>query len=127
MTDTDTVTSSTTKRCSACFHDIDTRATRCPHCTQRQADVVGLYRDVPGKAFAGVCAAIAHHFNWDASLMRILFVASIAFTGGLVFWVYLAAWLITPFGQHDKAPLAKLFDSLSNLFSPKPLGVEKVG
>jgi phage shock protein PspC (stress-responsive transcriptional regulator) len=121
MTDTDT------KTCPSCFKDIDARALRCEFCTQRQGDVVGLYRDVPGRALGGVCAAIAQHFNWDVTLMRIAFVASFAFTGGLVLWVYAAAWLMTPFAAHGKAPLARLTDWLGNLFSPaKPGGVQRV-
>lgn len=116
----------TSKSCSSCFKDIDARTLRCPFCTQRQADVVGLYRDVPGRALGGVCAAFAQHFNWDVTLMRIAFIASLAITGGLVLWVYVAAWLMTPGPQHGKAPLAKLFDALGNLFSPKQGAVQRV-
>ncbi len=119
MTDTEL------KTCPSCFKNIDARALRCEHCSQRQGDVVGLSRDLPGRALGGVCAALAHHFNWDVTLMRIAFVASLAFTGGLVLWVYAAAWLMTPFEQHGKAPLAKVFDGLAGLFSPKN-GVQRV-
>jgi len=121
------MTDTTSKTCSACFKDIDGRALRCPFCAQRQTDVVGLYRDVPGRVMGGVCAALALHFNWDVTLMRIAFVASLALFGPLALWVYAAAWLMTPFTQAGKAPLARLFDALSNLFSPKQNGVERVG
>jgi len=115
------------KACSACFQNIDSRSTRCAHCGQRQGDVVGLYRNVPGRALGGVSASIAHHFNWDVTLMRILFVVSIAFTGGLVFWVYAAAWAMTPFEQNGKSPALKAIDWLGGLFSaPKSTGVEPV-
>lgn len=114
-----------TKSCPGCFNDIDARALRCPGCAQRQPDVV-LHRDVPGRAVGGVCAALAQHFNWDVTLMRILFVTSVAFTGGLVFWVYAAAWLMTPYAATDKAPLARFVDGLGNVFSPPRPGVEKV-
>lgn len=118
----------TTKTCPACFKDIDARALRCEFCAQRQADVVGLHRNVPGRALGGVCAALAQHFNWDVTLMRIAFVASLAVTGGLVFWVYAAAWLMLPYDVTDKAPLAKVLEWLGNLFSPRPAGgVERVG
>lgn len=114
-----------TKRCPGCFTDIDSRASRCPSCTQRQPDAV-MHRDVPGRAVGGVCVALAQHFNWDVTLMRILFVTSMAFTGGLVFWVYAAAWLMTPFKAADKAPLARFMDGLSNLFVPSRGDVQKV-
>lgn len=88
--------------------------------------MVGLYRNVPGRALGGVSASIAHHFNWDVTLMRILFVVSIAFTGGLVFWVYAASWAMTPFEQNGKSPAVKAMEWLGTLFSPKPGGVEPV-
>lgn len=122
------MTDTTSKNCPACFKDIDGRALRCPFCAQRQTDVVGLYRDVPGRALGGVCAALALHFNWDVTLMRIAFVVSLALFGPLSLWVYAAAWLMTPFAQSGKAPLARLFDWLGNLFSPRqPNQVERVG
>ena len=123
MTDTTTAT----KSCPACFSSIDARALRCPHCAQRQPDVESFHRDAPGRVLAGVCAALAVHFNWDVTLMRIAFVASFALLGPLSLWIYCAAWLMTPFRAGEKTPLAKGFDWLSNLFSPKPGGVERVG
>lgn len=110
------MTDTLTKTCPACFTAIDANASRCPKCTQRQSDVV-LSRDVPGKVLGGVCSALAHHFNWDVTVMRVVFIASLAVTGGLAFWVYVATWLMTPFGRHDRAPLARFFDSVANVFS----------
>lgn len=119
------MTQTSSKTCPACFKDIDSRASRCPSCAQRQSDVVGLYRDLPGKAVGGVCTAIALHFNWDVTLMRIAFITSLAFTGPLALWVYGAAWLMAPFEQTGKAPLARLMDWLSRLFAPQT-GVARV-
>lgn len=115
-----------TKPCPACFQDIDARATRCSHCAQRQPDTVGLTRDVPGKLVGGVCAALALHFNWDLTLMRVSVIASLMLLGPLTVWIYLALWLMTPFRATDKAPLARLFDALSRLLSPPSSGVERV-
>lgn len=122
------MTDTLSKTCPACRSDIDAAATRCPKCTQRQSDAV-LHRDVPGKVVGGVCAALAHHFNWDVTLMRILFVSSLAVTGGLVFWVYLATWLMTPFGKTERAPMAKFFDAMGSMFAsprqqPQPIPPE---
>lgn len=76
---------------------------------------------------AGVCAALAQHFGWNVALVRILFVVSIAFTGGLVFWVYAAAWALTPFTANDKSPMTRLIDGIGSLFAPpKTATVEKV-
>ena len=119
------MTDTTSKNCPACFKDIDSRALRCEFCAQRQPDVVGLYRDVPGRLVGGVCAAVARHFNWDVTLARIAFVVSLAVLGPVSVWAYLAAWLMTPFEQTGKAPLARMLDGLSKLFSP-PANVERV-
>ena len=122
------MTDPATKSCPACFSNIDVRASRCPSCAQRQPDAVGLHRDVPGRALGGVTAALAHHFNWDLTLMRIALIASVAIAGPVTLWVYAALWLMLPYEAAGKAPLARLFDGLSNLFSPKPQqGVERVG
>ena len=116
----------TDKTCSACFKDIDSRAFRCPFCTQRQADVVGLYRDLPGRAVGGVTAAIANHFNWDVTLVRVAFIVSLAILGPIPLWAYLAVWLMTPFKQDDKAPLSRFFEWVGQLFSPPAGGEQKV-
>lgn len=115
----------TDKTCTACFKDIDARALRCPHCTQRQGDVVGLYRDLPARVAGGVTAAVANHFSWDVTLVRVVFVLSFAALGPIPLWAYLAVWLMTPFEQNGKAPLTRFIDWLGKLFSP-PSGVEKV-
>jgi phage shock protein C len=115
-----------TKTCCACFKDIDSRAARCEHCTQLQPDRTGLHRQVPGKLVAGVCASFAQHFNWDVTVMRIAFVASLAITGGLVLWVYFAAWLMTPLDVGGRAPLLKFGDWLSGVFSAPKNGVERL-
>lgn len=120
------MTDTSTKSCPSCFRDIDGRSLRCPFCQQRQVDVARLYRDVPGRVLGGVCAALARHFNWDPTLIRIAFVVGLVSTGPLGLWVYAAVWLMTPFAQDGQAPLAALFDTLGGLFSPKQSRVDRV-
>lgn len=113
-------------RCAACLETIDVRATRCAHCGQRQGNAT-LYRDVPGRALGGVAAALAQHFNWDVTVMRVLLVLSVAFSGGLVFWAYGVLWLMTPFTPNGRAPASKAVDWLGDLFTPRrDSGVETV-
>lgn len=48
------------------------------------------------RMIGGVCAGIADYFNWDITLVRIVYVLAIfftAFSGGIV---YLILWLIMP-------------------------------
>ncbi len=120
------MTDTTTKTCTACLKDIDARALRCAFCTQRQADVVGLYRNVPGRAVGGVTAALAMHFNWDVTIMRVAFIVSLALLGPIPVWAYVAVWLMTPFEQAGKAPLSKALDGLGSLFSNRESGVARV-
>jgi phage shock protein PspC (stress-responsive transcriptional regulator) len=107
-----------TKRCPACFETIDARAAKCPRCTQRQPDAPGLYRDVPGRLVGGVCAALALHFNWDLTVMRVVLLASIAVSGGLLTWVYGLLWLMTPFQAGGRAPGQRFVEWVQHLFSP---------
>lgn len=104
--------------CPSCFQELAAQASRCHHCTQRLPDAPGLHRDLPGRLAGGVCAALAWHFNWDVTLMRVLFVASLAFTGGFALWVYVAMWLMTPFEAGGRPPLGRAVDWLGRLFSP---------
>ncbi|MEW5738818.1 MAG: PspC domain-containing protein [Myxococcota bacterium] len=106
-----------TKSCPSCFKEIDVRAARCPFCAQRQPDAPSLYRNVPGRLAGGVCAAMALHFNWDVTLMRVLFVASLAVTGGLVLWVYGLLWFLTPFEARGRSPASRVVDAVSQLFA----------
>lgn len=49
----------------------------------------------------GVCAGIADYFNWDITLVRIVYVLATFFTvfsGGIV---YLILWLIMPEAGRD--------------------------
>lgn len=110
-----------TKACPACRSTIDAAATRCPACTQRFQDATGLFRDVPARAAAGVCASLASRYDWDVTLVRVLFVASIAVTGPVVFWVYAALWALTPFERGGRAPMVRLFDGIARVFSPPPV------
>lgn len=109
-----------TKRCPACFEEIDLRAWRCPKCAQRQADAPGLYRGVPGKLVGGVCAALAVHFNWDVMLTRVVLLAVVFLSGGVALWVYGGLWALTPYEARGRAPAQRLVDWLGRLFSQPP-------
>ncbi len=66
-----------------------------------------LYKDADNKIFAGVAAGLADYADMDATLMRLLVLAAIIFSGivpGLIF--YIVAALIMPVkeenGQKDQ-------------------------
>ncbi len=55
-----------------------------------------LTRVVDGKKIAGVCAGLAHYFDVDVTLVRLLVVLGIFFSCGLVLLAYIIAWVIMP-------------------------------
>jgi phage shock protein PspC (stress-responsive transcriptional regulator) len=56
------------------------------------------------KKIGGVCAGFARYFDVDVTFMRILWLAGLVLTGGLLLLVYVAAWLLMP---RDEAPPAR--------------------
>lgn len=54
-----------------------------------------LYRSRRNRMIAGVCGGIAEYFNWDPTVVRIVFVLSILLPGPQVI-AYLVAWLVIP-------------------------------
>ena len=54
-----------------------------------------LYRDENNKVFGGVCSGLAHYFNMDITLVRIIFlVLFFAFGFGLI--PYIILWVVVP-------------------------------
>ncbi len=66
-----------------------------PYAQQAPRPSRPFYRPADGRMLGGVCAAIADHFGWDRSLVRIATVASLFLPGPQVL-AYLAAWIIVP-------------------------------
>lgn len=54
-----------------------------------------LRRPRSGRVIGGVCAALAHRFGWDVTIVRMLAVVSILIPGPQVI-AYLIAWVIIP-------------------------------
>lgn len=60
-----------------------------------------LYRSVYDKKFTGLCGGLAKWLGFDATLLRLVFVLAVLFTGGTVLIAYLLASLVVP-----KEPIA---------------------
>jgi phage shock protein PspC (stress-responsive transcriptional regulator) len=54
-----------------------------------------LQRPRTGRVIAGVCAALARRFGWNANVVRLLFVLSCLLPGPQ-FLIYIALWIIVP-------------------------------
>lgn len=52
-----------------------------------------LYRNKRDGKIAGVCAGLADHIGVDHWIIRVAFVALLFFSGPLMFWAYLTAWV----------------------------------
>ncbi|MBC8215455.1 MAG: PspC domain-containing protein [Candidatus Marinimicrobia bacterium] len=53
-----------------------------------------LYRNTKDKKIAGVCAGLGEYFDIDPVIVRLLFLMSIFWGGGVI--AYLIAWFIVP-------------------------------
>lgn len=54
-----------------------------------------IVRPKDGRQLAGVCAAVADHFDVDVRRVRLVTVAGLL-AGGVGAWVYVALWAIIP-------------------------------
>ena len=54
-----------------------------------------LRRPTSGRIIGGVCAALAHRFGWDVTIVRIIAVLSILLPGPQVI-AYIVGWILIP-------------------------------
>ena len=54
-----------------------------------------LYRDVDDKALGGVCSGLAHYFDIDVTIVRLILLLFILF-GSAGLWIYLVLWIVIP-------------------------------
>ena len=52
-------------------------------------------RSRKNRQLAGVCAGLSDYFNFDVSLMRVLFVVA-ALCGSFGLWLYIILWIVVP-------------------------------
>jgi len=60
-----------------------------------------LYRLREGKWFAGVCAGIAAYAGIDAVILRLIFILTAFFSGGIVVLVYLVLMFVMPIADAE--------------------------
>lgn len=61
-----------------------------------------LRRDMSHARIAGVCAGIARHFGLETWVVRIITFGALFFSGSLISFAYIAAWLILERDDKDK-------------------------
>lgn len=85
--------------------------------TEKQTPKRMLYRNPSDKLIGGVCGGMAEFVGWDATLVRILWIAMTIITGGGGVLAYIALWILLPVGtvaDGEQKP-AKLSLSEQNL------------
>lgn len=55
-----------------------------------------LVRPIVGRQIAGVCAGLAQTYGWELSLVRVIAVLALIFSGGIVAVGYVACWIGIP-------------------------------
>jgi len=85
--------------CNYCGKAMPDDARLCPYCAAPVAGAAPagrqLVRPRQGRVIAGVCAALAQHFGWSLTLLRVVWVLLLLFagTGGLL---YIILWIVIP-------------------------------
>jgi phage shock protein C len=64
-----------------------------------------LHRSVSNKMLAGVCAGIAEYFDWDATLVRLIYIFLAFASFGIALLVYFILMLVLP-PAHEQNPSA---------------------
>jgi phage shock protein PspC (stress-responsive transcriptional regulator) len=61
-----------------------------------------LYRSRHNRKIAGICGGLAEYFDLDPTLIRLIFVAALIFTGLLpMLLIYLIGWIVIPEASHS--------------------------
>lgn len=64
--------------------------------SQQRKRVRKLYRDTANKRIGGVAAGVAAYFDWDPTLVRILFVLILLLSFGWTLFIYILMWIFIP-------------------------------
>jgi len=87
-------------KCGFNLEDEDLYCAKCGKATRPGVAPPGrtpiLSRPMDQKRLGGVCAGFARYFDVDVTLMRILWLGALIISGGLMFLVYVAAWILMP-------------------------------
>jgi phage shock protein C len=87
--------------CTQCGSELREQDCYCSQCGRRLKPEAPpsmrerLMRDTQNGKIAGVCAGLAHYFDVDVVLVRLIFLV-LAFSTGIGFIAYIIAWIVMP-------------------------------
>ena len=88
--------------CTQCGKELPGSVNFCSQCGRETPESLGrrararkkLYRSRYDRKISGICGGLADYMDVDATLIRVLAVASVLFSGGLTLILYVIAWAI---------------------------------
>jgi phage shock protein PspC (stress-responsive transcriptional regulator) len=95
--------------CTQCGAGLPQGANFCSQCgsavrVSAQVPRNPMVRPQQGRLIAGVCLGLARAYGWDVAVVRILAVAALVCSSGLIGVAYLAAWIGIPEEVPQSAP-----------------------
>ena len=91
--------SSELKTCPYCSEEVRASAVRCRWCRSwldRRVAVRDWHRSQDDRMIAGVCGGIAQQFDIPTALVRLGFLLTALFMGGMGLVLYVALWVVMP-------------------------------